>query len=207
MEDKMEKEVVEEIPEKEVIENSEDEETTGAKLPYDLSFLEADLDSDVIEEMKPKLEEFRIMEFTQEQVEYILIQMLLEEYAEDDEDMPDYKAEINSKLSKEEKLAWKSTGTMLIKKLGKEYTDSIKKMMCDPDMFKVLYQLTKTESKKNSGKSVADAENLGEKKTADDFYDEYMVELKKVLGDKKKVMEIKNKWLKEHPELKGKIRM
>lgn len=207
MNEEMEKKNIdEEIPESTPAEEgAEGEQTDG--LPYDLSFLEIEIDEELLAELRPKLEEFQVMEFTQEQVEYILIQMLLEEYAEDEGELPDYKTEINSKLDKEEKLAWKSTGTMLIKKLGKEHTSAIKQMMCDPAMFKVLYQLTKGDSKKNTGKSVTDAEDMGKKKTADDYYDEYMVELKNVLGDKKKVMEIKNKWLKDHPELKGKIRI
>lgn len=208
MEDEVEKieEIEEETEEQDPIpEEEESAEQEEAGLPYDLSFLEVEFDDDVMEEIKPKLEEFQVMGFTQEQVEYILIEMLMEEYAEDDEDIPDFKQEINSKLSKEEKLAWKSTGTMLIKKLGKEHAETIKEMMCNPSMFKVLYQLTGKQ--KNEGKSIGVKEELIPKKTSDDYYDEYMGELKKALGNKKKVMEIKNRWLKEHPELKRKIKV
>ena len=94
MEDEVEKiEEIEEIEEQDPIpEEEESAEQEEAELPYDLSFLEVEFDDDVMEEIKPKLEEFQVMGFTQEQVEYILIEMLMEEYAEDDEDIPDFRA-------------------------------------------------------------------------------------------------------------------
>ena len=45
------------------------------------------------------------------------------------------------------------------------------------------------------------------KKSEGELYDNYISEIKDVLGNRKKVMEVKNRWLKDHPELKGKIRV
>ena len=44
------------------------------------------------------------------------------------------------------------------------------------------------------------------KKSEGELYDNYISEIKDVLGNRKKVMEVKNRWLKDHPELKEKIR-
>ena len=54
---------------------------------------------------------------------------------------------------------------------------------------------------------MTDAEKLVPKKTDDELYDDYISEIRNVLGNRKKVLEVKNRWLKDHPELKGKIRI
>ena len=146
------------------------------------------------------------MGFSQEQVEYLVIEDLLEEL-EEEKTEEDNKAEINSKLSKEEKLAWKQIGTLVLKKVGNEFSDTVKQMMFNPEMFRVLYKLVKNNSTKQSGKSVTNTEKMIPKKSEGELYDNYISEIKDVLGNRKKVMEVKNRWLKDHPELKGKIRV
>lgn len=167
-----------------------------------------ELDDETYQAILPKLEEYHAMGFDQEQVEYLVIEDLLEDLEEEAENGEESKkAEINSKLSKEEKLAWKQTGTLVLRKVGDGLADTVKQMMFNPEMFRVLYALTKSGTAKQSGKTVTDAEKLVPKKTDDELYDDYISEIRNVLGNRKKVVEIKNKWLKDHPELKGKIRI
>lgn len=167
-----------------------------------------ELDEETYQAILPKLEEYHAMGFDQEQVEYLVIEDLLEDLEEEAENGEESKkAEINSKLSKEEKLAWKQTGTLVLRKVGENLADTVKQMMFNPEMFRVLYALTKSGSTKQTGKTVTDAEKLVPKKTDDELYDDYISEIRNVLGNRKKVLEIKNKWLKDHPELKGKIRI
>lgn len=167
-----------------------------------------ELDEETYQAILPKLEEYHAMGFDQEQVEYLVIEDLLEDLEEEAENGEESKkAEINSKLSKEEKLAWKQTGTLVLRKVGENLADTVKQMMFNPEMFRVLYALTKSGTTKQTGKTVTDAEKLVPKKTDDELYDDYISEIRNVLGNRKKVVEIKNKWLKDHPELKGKIRI
>lgn len=167
-----------------------------------------ELDEETYQAILPKLEEYHAMGFDQEQVEYLVIEDLLEDLEEEAENGEESKkAEIKSKLSKEEKLAWKQTGTLVLRKVGENLADTVKQMMFNPEMFRVLYALTKSGSAKQTGKTVTDAEKLVPKKTDDELYDDYISEIRNVLGNRKKVLEIKNKWLKDHPELKGKIRI
>ena len=165
-----------------------------------------ELDEETYQAILPKLEEYDAMGFSQEQVEYLVIEDLLEEL-EEEKTEEDNKAEINSKLSKEEKLAWKQIGTLVLKKVGNKFSDTVKQMMFNPEMFRVLYKLVKNNSTKQSGKSVTNTEKMIPKKTEGELYDNYISEIKDVLGNRKKVMEVKNRWLKDHPELKGKIRV
>ena len=210
MEEK-EKEIIEETPEEiEEIDETEEEATEPEEKPSRLYTFEKvlgeELDEETYQAILPKLEEYDAMGFSQEQVEYLVIEDLLEEL-EEEKTEEDNKAEINSKLSKEEKLAWKQIGTLVLKKVGNEFSDTVKQMMFNPEMFRVLYKLVKNNSTKQSGKSVTNTEKMIPKKSEGELYDNYISEIKDVLGNRKKVMEVKNRWLKDHPELKGKIRV
>lgn len=212
--DEKEKEIVNETPEDvaEIDETgggtAEETEEKSERLYTFAKLFGEELDEESYQAILPKLEEYHTMGFDQEQVEYLVIEDLLEELEEEAEKGEDNsRTEINSKLSKEEKLAWKQTGTLVLKKVGENLADTVKKMMFSPDMFRVLYALTKNNSSKQTGKTVKDTENLIPKKTDGELYDDYISEVRNVLGDRKKVLEIKNKWLKDHPELKGKIRI
>ena len=211
MEEK-EKEIIEDTPEEKIeeIDETEEEATDPEEKPSRLYTFEKvlgeELDEETYQAILPKLEEYDAMGFSQEQVEYLVIEDLLEEL-EEEKTEEDNKAEINSKLSKEEKLAWKQTGTLVLKKVGNEFSDTVKQMMFNPEMFRVLYKLVKNNSTKQSGKSVTNTEKMIPKKSEGELYDNYISEIKDVLGNRKKVMEVKNRWLKDHPELKGKIRV
>ena len=211
MEEK-EKEIIEDTPEEKIeeIDETEEEATDPEEKPSRLYTFEKvlgeELDEETYQAILPKLEEYDAMGFSQEQVEYLVIEDLLEEL-EEEKTEEDNKAEINSKLSKEEKLAWKQIGTLVLKKVGNEFSDTVKQMMFNPEMFRVLYKLVKNNSTKQSGKSVTNTEKMIPKKTEGELYDNYISEIKDVLGNRKKVMEVKNRWLKDHPELKGKIRV
>ena len=216
--DEKEKELLEETPEdvKEIDdtgdgateEPTEKIEENPERLYTFAKVLGEELDDETYQAILPKLEEYHAMGFDQEQVEYLVIEDLLEDLEEEAENGEESKkAEINSKLSKEEKLAWKQTGTLVLRRVGEELADTVKQMMFNPEMFRVLYALTKSGSTKQTGKTVTDAEKLVPKKTNDELYDDYISEIRNVLGNRKKVVEIKNKWLKDHPELKGKIRI
>lgn len=210
MEEK-EKEIIEETPEEiEEIDETGEEATDQEEKPNRLYTFEKvlgeELDEETYQAILPKLEEYDAMGFSQEQVEYLVIEDLLEEL-EEEKTEEDNKAEINSKLSKEEKLAWKQIGTLVLKKVGNEFSDTVKQMMFNPEMFRVLYKLVKNNSTKQSGKSVTNTEKMIPKKSEGELYDNYISEIKDVLGNRKKVMEVKNRWLKDHPELKGKIRV
>lgn len=216
--DEKEKELLEETPEdvKEIDdtgdgateEPTEELEENPERLYTFAKVLGEELDDETYQAILPKLEEYHAMGFDQEQVEYLVIEDLLEDLEEEAENGEESKkAEINSKLSKEEKLAWKQTGTLVLRKVGENLADTVKQMMFNPEMFRVLYALTKSGSTKQTGKTVTDAEKLVPKKTDDELYDDYISEIRNVLGNRKKVVEIKNKWLKDHPELKGKIRI
>ena len=210
MEEK-EKEIIEETPEEiEEIDETGEEATDQEEKPNRLYTFEKvlgeELDEETYQAILPKLEEYDAMGFSQEQVEYLVIEDLLEEL-EEEKTEEDNKAEINSKLSKEEKLAWKQIGTLVLKKVGNEFSDIVKQMMFNPEMFRVLYKLVKNNSTKQSGKSVTNTEKMIPKKSEGELYDNYISEIKDVLGNRKKVMEVKNRWLKDHPELKGKIRV
>ena len=216
--DEKEKELLEETPEdvKEIDdtgdgateEPTEKIEENPERLYTFAKVLGEELDDETYQAILPKLEEYHAMGFDQEQVEYLVIEDLLEDLEEEAENGEESKkAEINSKLSKEEKLAWKQTGTLVLRKVGENLADTVKQMMFNPEMFRVLYALTKSGSTKQTGKTVTDAEKLVPKKTNDELYDDYISEIRNVLGNRKKVVEIKNKWLKDHPELKGKIRI
>ena len=211
MEEK-EKEIIEDTPEEEIeeIDETEEEATDPEEKPSRLYTFEKvlgeELDEETYQAILPKLEEYDAMGFSQEQVEYLVIEDLLEEL-EEEKTEEDNKAEINSKLSKEEKLAWKQIGTLVLKKVGNEFSDTVKQMMFNPEMFRVLYKLVKNNSTKQSGKSVTNTEKMIPKKSEGELYDNYISEIKDVLGNRKKVMEVKNRWLKDHPELKGKIRV
>ena len=217
MEEK-EKEIIEETLEETPEDVAEIDETGGGaeerteekseRLYTFAKVLGEELDEETYQAILPKLEEYHAMGFDQEQVEYLVIEDLLEDLEEEAENGEESKkAEINSKLSKEEKLAWKQTGTLVLRKVGENLADTVKQMMFNPEMFRVLYALTKSGSTKQTGKTVTDAEKLVPKKTDDELYDDYISEIRNVLGNRKKVVEIKNKWLKDHPELKGKIRI
>ncbi len=211
MEEK-EKEIIEDTPEEKIeeIDETEEEATDPEEKPSRLYTFEKvlgeELDEETYQAILPKLEEYDAMGFSQEQVEYLVIEDLLEEL-EEEKTEEDNKAEINSKLSKEEKLAWKQIGTLVLKKVGNEFSDTVKQMMFNPEMFRVLYKLVKNNSTKQSGKSVTNTEKMIPKKSEGELYDNYISEIKDVLGNRKKVMEVKNRWLKDHPELKGKIRV
>ena len=211
MEEK-EKEIIEDTPEEKIeeIDETEEEVTDPEEKPSRLYTFEKvlgeELDEETYQAILPKLEEYDAMGFSQEQVEYLVIEDLLEEL-EEEKTEEDNKAEINSKLSKEEKLAWKQIGTLVLKKVGNEFSDTVKQMMFNPEMFRVLYKLVKNNSTKQSGKSVTNTEKMIPKKSEGELYDNYISEIKDVLGNRKKVMEVKNRWLKDHPELKGKIRV
>ena len=211
MEEK-EKEIIEDTPEEKIeeIDETEEEATEPEEKPSRLYTFEKvlgeELDEETYQAILPKLEEYDAMGFSQEQVEYLVIEDLLEEL-EEEKTEEDNKAEINSKLSKEEKLAWKQIGTLVLKKVGNEFSDTVKQMMFNPEMFRVLYKLVKNNSTKQSGKSVTNTEKMIPKKSEGELYDNYISEIKDVLGNRKKVMEVKNRWLKDHPELKGKIRV
>ena len=216
--DEKEKELLEETPEdvKEIDdtgdgateEPTEEIEENPERLYTFAKVLGEELDDETYQAILPKLEEYHAMGFDQEQVEYLVIEDLLEDLEEEAENGEESKkAEINSKLSKEEKLAWKQTGTLVLRKVGENLADTVKQMMFNPEMFRVLYALTKSGTTKQTGKTVTDAEKLVPKKTDDELYDDYISEIRNVLGNRKKVVEIKNKWLKDHPELKGKIRI
>ena len=211
MEEK-EKEIIEDTPEEKIeeIDETGEEATDQEEKPNRLYTFEKvlgeELDEETYQAILPKLEEYDAMGFSQEQVEYLVIEDLLEEL-EEEKTEEDNKAEINSKLSKEEKLAWKQIGTLVLKKVGNEFSDTVKQMMFNPEMFRVLYKLVKNNSTKQSGKSVTNTEKMIPKKSEGELYDNYISEIKDVLGNRKKVMEVKNRWLKDHPELKGKIRV
>ena len=208
----LQEEIIEDTPEEEIeeIDETEEEATEPEEKPSRLYTFEKvlgeELDEETYQAILPKLEEYDTMGFSQEQVEYLVIEDLLEEL-EEEKTEEDNKAEINSKLSKEEKLAWKQIGTLVLKKVGNEFSDTVKQMMFNPEMFKVLYKLVKNNSTKQSGKSVTNTEKMIPKKSEGELYDNYISEIKDVLGNRKKVMEVKNRWLKDHPELKGKIRV
>lgn len=208
----LQEEIIEDTPEEEIeeIDETEEEATDPEEKPSRLYTFEKvlgeELDEETYQAILPKLEEYDAMGFSQEQVEYLVIEDLLEEL-EEEKTEEDNKAEINSKLSKEEKLAWKQTGTLVLKKVGNEFSDTVKQMMFNPEMFRVLYKLVKNNSTKQSGKSVTNTEKMIPKKSEGELYDNYISEIKDVLGNRKKVMEVKNRWLKDHPELKGKIRV
>lgn len=215
MEDKekdLQEEIIEDTPEEEIeeIDETGEEATEPEEKPSRLYTFEKvlgeELDEETYQAILPKLEEYDAMGFSQEQVEYLVIEDLLEEL-EEEKTEEDNKAEINSKLSKEEKLAWKQIGTLVLKKVGNEFSDTVKQMMFNPEMFRVLYKLVKNNSTKQSGKSVTNTEKMIPKKSEGELYDNYISEIKDVLGNRKKVMEVKNRWLKDHPELKGKIRV
>ena len=208
----LQEEIIEDTPEEEIeeIDETEEEATEPEEKPSRLYTFEKvlgeELDEETYQAILPKLEEYDAMGFSQEQVEYLVIEDLLEEL-EEEKTEEDNKAEINSKLSKEEKLAWKQIGTLVLKKVGNKFSDTVKQMMFNPEMFRVLYKLVKNNSTKQSGKSVTNTEKMIPKKTEGELYDNYISEIKDVLGNRKKVMEVKNRWLKDHPELKGKIRV
>lgn len=216
--DEKEKELLEETPEdvKEIDdtddgvteEPTEEIEENPERLYTFAKVLGEELDDETYQAILPKLEEYHAMGFDQEQVEYLVIEDLLEDLEEEAENGEESKkAEINSKLSKEEKLAWKQTGTLVLRRVGEELADTVKQMMFNPEMFRVLYALTKSGAARQVGKTVTDAEKLVPKKTDDELYDDYISEIRNVLGNRKKVLEVKNRWLKDHPELKGKIRI
>ena len=208
----LQEEIIEDTPEEKIeeIDETEEEATEPEEKPSRLYTFEKvlgeELDEETYQAILPKLEEYDAMGFSQEQVEYLVIEDLLEEL-EEEKTEEDNKAEINSKLSKEEKLAWKQIGTLVLKKVGNEFSDTVKQMMFNPEMFRVLYKLVKNNSTKQSGKSVTNTEKMIPKKSEGELYDNYISEIKDVLGNRKKVMEVKNRWLKDHPELKGKIRV
>ena len=208
----LQEEIIEDTPEEKIeeIDETEEEATEPEEKPSRLYTFEKvlgeELDEETYQAILPKLEEYDAMGFSQEQVEYLVIEDLLEELEEEKKE-EDNKAEINSKLSKEEKLAWKQIGTLVLKKVGNEFSDTVKQMMFNPEMFRVLYKLVKNNSTKQSGKSVTNTEKMIPKKSEGELYDNYISEIKDVLGNRKKVMEVKNRWLKDHPELKGKIRV
>ena len=208
----LQEEIIEDTPEEKIeeIDETEEEATEPEEKPSRLYTFEKvlgeELDEETYQAILPKLEEYDAMGFSQEQVEYLVIEDLLEELEEEKKE-EDNKAEINSKLSKEEKLAWKQIGTLVLKKVGNEFSDAVKQMMFNPEMFRVLYKLVKNNSTKQSGKSVTNTEKMIPKKSEGELYDNYISEIKDVLGNRKKVMEVKNRWLKDHPELKGKIRV
>lgn len=208
----LQEEIIEDTPEEKIEEfdETEEEATDPKEKPSRLYTFEKvlgeELDEETYQAILPKLEEYDTMGFSQEQVEYLVIEDLLEEL-EEEKTEEDNKTEINSKLSKEEKLAWKQIGTLVLKKVGNEFSDTVKQMMFNPEMFKVLYKLVKNNSTKQSGKSVTNTEKMIPKKSEGELYDNYISEIKDVLGNRKKVMEVKNRWLKDHPELKGKIRV
>ena len=217
MEEK-EKEIIEETLEETPEDVAEIDETGGGaeerteekseRLYTFAKVLGEELDEETYQAILPKLEEYHAMGFDQEQVEYLVIEDLLEDLEEEAENGEESKkAEINSKLSKEEKLAWKQTGTLVLRKVGENLADTVKQMMFNPEMFRVLYALTKSGVARQAGKTVTDAEKLVPKKTDDELYDDYISEIRNVLGNRKKVLEVKNRWLKDHPELKGKIRI
>lgn len=216
--DEKEKELLEETPDdvKEIDdtddgvteEPTEEIEENPERLYTFAKVLGEELDDETYQAILPKLEEYHAMGFDQEQVEYLVIEDLLEDLEEEAENGEESKkAEINSKLSKEEKLAWKQTGTLVLRRVGEELADTVKQMMFNPEMFRVLYALTKSGAARQAGKTVTDAEKLVPKKTDDELYDDYISEIRNVLGNRKKVLEVKNRWLKDHPELKGKIRI
>ena len=208
----LQEEIIEDTSEEKIeeIDETEEEATDPEEKPSRLYTFEKvlgeELDEETYQAILPKLEEYDAMGFSQEQVEYLVIEDLLEEL-EEEKTEEDNKAEINSKLSKEEKLAWKQTGTLVLKKVGNEFSDTVKQMMFNPEMFRVLYKLVKNNSTKQSGKSVTNTEKMIPKKSEGELYDNYISEIKDVLGNRKKIMEVKNRWLKDHPELKGKIRV
>lgn len=208
----LQEEIIEDTPEEKIeeIDETEEEATEPEEKPSRLYTFEKvlgeELDEETYQAILPKLEEYDAMGFSQEQVEYLVIEDLLEELGEEKTE-EDNKAEINSKLSKEEKLAWKQIGTLVLKKVGNEFSDTVKQMMFNPEMFRVLYKLVKNNSTKQLGKSVTNTEKMIPKKSEGELYDNYISEIKDVLGNRKKVMEVKNRWLKDHPELKGKIRV
>lgn len=208
----LQEEIIEDTPEEKIeeIDETEKEATDPEEKPSRLYTFEKvlgeELDEETYQAILPKLEEYDAMGFSQEQVEYLVIEDLLEEL-EEEKTEEDNKAEINSKLSKEEKLAWKQIGTLVLKKVGNEFSDTVKQMMFNPEMFRVLYKLVKNNSTKQSGKSVTNTEKMIPKKSEGELYDNYISEIKDVLGNRKKVMEVKNRWLKDHPELKEKIRV
>ena len=190
--DEKEKELLEETPEdvKEIDdtgdgateEPTEEIEENPERLYTFAKVLGEELDDETYQAILPKLEEYHAMGFDQEQVEYLVIEDLLEDLEEE-------------------------AGTLVLRRVGEELADTVKQMMFNPEMFRVLYALTKSGTARQAGKTVTDAEKLVPKKTDDELYDDYISEIRNVLGNRKKVLEVKNRWLKDHPELKGKIRI